>query len=142
MSVQPKVTISRVESWLKYKEVVYEATDADSVLVDFASCVIGVAVQDSGFLTVSSIWRGEFHPSAEPSLAAYVDKCNYEMIAPRAFWVTSGDGVLRLQADMWLLVSEGMSDAQLDSGLESAFTSLLSFCAAAAKDFPALVTWN
>ena len=37
---------------------------------------------------------------------------------------------------------EGMSDAQLDGFLDSAFTTILSFYDAVEKDFPDLVTWS
>lgn len=142
MSAQPKVTIARVESWLKNNELVYELTDEDSILTGFDNCSITIADQHSDFLTVASTWRGEFDPSTEATLAAYVDEHNHSMFGPRATCFTFEDGVLRLQADLCLFTTEGMSDKQLDAELGSAFATVLSFYSTVGEDFPALVTWT
>ena len=142
MSAQPKVTISRVESWLKQNELVYEIADETMIHTGFVNCSMTITDQHSDFLTVSSTWRGEFDPSTEPSLTAYVDEHNHAMYGPRASCFTFEDGVLRLQADMCLFTTEGMSDKQLDAELGSALATILSFHSTVAEDFPALVTWT
>jgi len=49
------------------------------------------------------------------------------------------DGAVCLQADMTAFTGEGMSDVQLQSFLNSSFTTLLSFYETAADDLSAFV---
>ena len=141
MSAQPKVTISRVESWLRQNEIFYEIADETTIHAGFENCVMVFSDQHSDFLTVSSAWRGEFDPSTEPTLAVYVDEHNYAKLGPRASYTICEDGILRLEADMCLFTSEGMSNKQLHSGLGLSIVTILNVWDIVSKDFPALVTW-
>ena len=142
MSAQPKVTIPRVESWLTRNEVEYELNDDGSILTGFTDCAITITDHGGDFVSVASTWRGEFAPDTQDTVAAYVDEHNANMLGPRATVGVFDDGVVRLQADTISCTTEGMSEAQLDELLGSAFATLVSFYRTVAQDFPALVTWT
>ena len=141
MSAQPTVTITRVESWLKSEGVGYEVASDGNLLTGFDSCTVSIVDCDSNFLMVLGSWRGEFAAGTETALADYINEHNSSTYAPHAAFFTS-DGVARLRGDMIAFTTEGMSDAQLDGFLDSAFTTILSFYDAVEKDFPDLVTWS
>ena len=141
MSAQPTVTITRVESWLKSEGVGYEVASDGNLLTGFDSCTVSIVDCDSNFLMVLGSWRGEFAAGTEAALADYINEHNSSTYAPHAAFFTS-DGVARLRGDMLAFTKEGMSDAQLDGFLDSAFTTILSFYDAVEKDFPDLVTWS
>ena len=141
MSAQPTVTITRVESWLKSEGVGYEVASDGNLLTGFDSCTVSIVDCDSNFLMVLGSWRGEFAAGTETALADYINEHNSSTYAPHAAFFTS-DGVARLRGDMVAFTKEGMSDAQLDGFLDSAFTTILSFYDAVEKDFPDLVTWS
>ena len=141
MSAQPKVTIPRVESWLTSNELDYELDSDSSILTGFGNCSINIIDFEHNVLVVFSTWRGEFAAGTETALMDYTDKHNSTMYAPRVV-VGAYDDAVCLQADMVAFTGEGMSDAQLDGFLDSAFTTILSFYDAVEKDFPDLVTWS
>ena len=141
MSAQPKVTIPRVESWLTSNELDYELDSDSSILTGFGNCSINIIDFEHNLLVVFSTWRGEFAAGTETALADYINEHNSSTYAPHAAFFTS-DGVARLRGDMIAFTTEGMSDAQLDGFLDSAFTTILSFYDAVEKDFPDLVTWS
>ena len=137
MSAQPRVTISRVEAWLRAGEVDYEIAEDGGILVDLENCEILIVDSASEFLVVGSIWDNEL-AADDPALMAYIDRHNSTMYAPRAMLGSEGDATVLL-ADMAAFTGEGMSDAQLHGFLSSAFTTLLGFYETAEKRLAALV---
>ena len=138
MSAQPRVTISRVEAWLKTERLDYEIAEDGAAITDLDNCEIFVIDADSEFLVVGSTWHSEF-AAVDPALMAYVDEHNSTMYAPRDMLSSFDDGAVCLQADMTAFTGEGMSDVQLQSFLNSSFTTLLSFYETAADDLSAFV---
>ena len=138
MSAQPRVTIPRVEAWLRAGQVDYEIAEDGGILVDLENCEILIVDSASEFLVVGSTWNSEFDV-VDPALMDYIDKHNSTMYAPRVV-VGAYDDAVCLQADMVAFTGEGMSDAQLRGFLDSALTTLLSFYETAAEDLSDLVT--
>ena len=137
MSAQPRVTISRVEAWLKTERLDYEIAEDGAAITDLDNCEIFVIDADSEFLVVGSIWDNEL-AADDPALMAYIDRHNSTMYAPRAMLGSEGDATVLL-ADMAAFTGEGMSDAQLHGFLSSAFTTLLGFYETAEERLSALV---
>lgn len=81
MSAQPRVTISRVEAWLKTERLDYEIAEDGAAITDLDNCEIFVINADSEFLVVGSTWHSEF-AAVDPALMAYVDEHNSTMYAP------------------------------------------------------------
>ena len=138
MSAQPRVTIPRVEAWLRAERLDYEIAEDGGILVDLENCEILIVDSASEFLVVGSTWNSEFDV-VDPALMAYVDEHNSTMYAPRVMLSSFDDGAVCLQADMTAFTGEGMSDVQLQSFLNSSFTTLLSFYETAADDLSAFV---
>jgi len=109
------------------------------VMQDVNHQLFGESVDaDAEFLVVGSTWHSEF-AAVDPALMAYVDEHNSTMYAPRVMLSSFDDGAVCLQADMTAFTGEGMSDVQLQSFLNSSFTTLLSFYETAADDLSAFV---
>ena len=138
MSAQPRVTISRVEAWFKARQVDYEIAEDGTLVAALEGCEVFILDSDSEFLVVGSTWHSEF-AAVDPALMAYVDEHNSTMYAPRVMLSSFDDGAVCLQADMTAFTGEGMSDVQLQSFLNSSFTTLLSFYETAADDLSAFV---
>ena len=137
MSAQPRVTISRVEAWLRAGDVDYEIAEDGTAVADLDICEVFILDSDSEFLVVGSIWDNEL-AADDPALMAYIDRHNSTMYAPRAMLGSEGDATVLL-AVMAAFTGEGMSDAQLHGFLSSAFTTLLGFYETAEERLSALV---
>ncbi|VEG28407.1 type III secretion system chaperone family protein [Actinomyces howellii] len=141
MSAQPKVTIARVEAWLKSEDLNYELDEDGDVLTGFENCMVSIIDRGGDFLSVATTWRGELGEVEEAALRVEVDEHNHSKYGPRAAVRATDDGAV-LSADMSVVTTEGMSDAQLADFLGTAFATVLSFYAEVEENYPALVTWT
>lgn len=141
MSAQPHVVLTRVEAWLKKENLAYGVSDG-SIHTGFDSCMMVIQDHGGDFLRVCARWRGTFEPGTDSMVMAYADSHNARMYGPRAYVDHDDDNRVCLTAEETAFTTEGMSDAQLDDFLNTAFATLLSFYSTVAEDFPALVTWD
>lgn len=141
MSAQPKVTIDRVEAWLRSEDLNYQLDEDGDVLTGFENCIIGIIDRGGSFLSVAATWRGELG-GAEEAMRVFVDEHNRSKFGPRAAVRTLDEDGPTLSADMSAVITAGMSDAQLSDFLDTAFGTVLRFFEAVEESFAHLVTWT
>lgn len=141
MSAQPKVTIGRVETWLRGEGLTYELDEDGDVITGFEDCIVSIIDRGGDFLSVAAVWRGDISPEEEARMRAYIDEHNATKYAPRAVLHPGEDG-LELGADMSAVIKEGMSDDQLHDFLHKAFVAVLGFFGSTEEVFAHLVTWT
>ena len=144
MSVQPALTLTRVENWLSRRGIAAGPEEAGAVFMGFPGCDIGVYLHDEeAALVVAGMWRGR--PAAErlDEMRAFIDTQHRSTYGPDLAVTPAHDpSSLLLSTQMVAYIGAGMSDVQLDAFMDMGLGMTRAFFSAVEERFPELITWE
>ena len=144
MSVQPALTLERVETWLSRHGITAGPEEDGAVFMGFPGCDIGVYLHDEeAALVVAGMWRGRAAAERLDEMRAFIDAQHRSTYGPDLAVTPAHDpGRLLLSTQMVAYVGAGMSEAQLDAFMDMGLGMTLAFFSTVEKRFPELVTWE
>ena len=144
MSVQPALTLTRVENWLSQSGIAAGPEEDGAVFMGFPGCDIGVYLHDEeAALVVAGMWRGR--PAAErlDEMRAFIDTQHRSTYGPDLAVTPARDpSSLLLSTQMVAYIGAGMSDVQLDAFMDMGLGMTRAFFSAVEERFPELITWE
>ena len=144
MSVQPALTLTRVENWLSQRGIAARPEEDGAVFMGFPGCDIGVYLHDEeAALVVAGMWRGR--PAAErlDEMRAFIDTQHRSTYGPDLAVTPAHDpSSLLLSTQMVAYIGAGMSDVQLGAFMDMGLGMTRAFFSAVEERFPELITWE
>ena len=144
MSVQPALTLTRVENWLSQRGIAARPEEDGAVFMGFPGCDIGVYLHDEeDALVVAGMWRGR--PAAErlDEMRAFIDTQHRSTYGPDLAVTPAHDpSSLLLSTQMVAYIGAGMSDVQLGAFMDMGLGMTRAFFSAVEERFPELITWE